>query len=63
MHNFLTKCLFVFDFYDLFSDSEMSDIKEEAVNEKLSNLSEEVFAPSVLAMNLTLDSTPLDDDV
>lgn len=41
----------------------MSDIKDEAVNEKLSNPSEEVFAPSMLAMNLTLDSAPLDDDV
>ncbi|CAK8568984.1 unnamed protein product [Lathyrus sativus] len=51
------------DTQDLFSDSEMSDIKEEAVNEKLSNPSEEVFAPSMLAMNLTLDSAPIDDDV
>ncbi|CAI8599982.1 unnamed protein product [Vicia faba] len=53
------------DTQDLFSDSdsEMSDIKEEAVNEKLSNPSEEVFAPYMLAMNLTLDSAPIDDDV
>ncbi|XP_058785330.1 uncharacterized protein LOC131660174 [Vicia villosa] len=51
------------DTQDLFSDSEMIDIKEEAVNEKLSNPSEEVFAPSMLAMNLTLDSAPVDDDV
>ncbi|KAL5070353.1 hypothetical protein RYX36_021240 [Vicia faba] len=51
------------DTQDLFFDSEMSDIKEEAVNEKLSNPSKEVFSPPMLAMNLPLDFAPIYDDV
>ncbi|CAJ1973319.1 unnamed protein product [Sphenostylis stenocarpa] len=47
---------------ELFSDSERSGIKEEAVNEKFSNPSEQVFAPPMLSMNLKLDSVLHDDD-
>jgi hypothetical protein len=56
-------CLFAFYFQDLFSDSEINEIKEEALNAKLNKPSEEVFAPSMLAMNLKFDSAPLDDDM
>ncbi|KAG5033893.1 hypothetical protein JHK85_009195 [Glycine max] len=48
---------------ELYTDSERSDTKDEAVNDKSNNPSEEVFAPSMLAMNLKLDSAPPDDDV
>ncbi|XP_045799299.1 RNA polymerase-associated protein LEO1 isoform X2 [Trifolium pratense] len=51
------------DTQDLFSDSEINEIKEEALNAKLNKPSEEVFAPSMLAMNLKFDSAPLDDDI
>ncbi|KEH36146.1 hypothetical protein MTR_3g111740 [Medicago truncatula] len=51
------------DTQDLFSDSEINDIKEEALNGKLNKPSEEVFAPSMLSMNLKLDSAPVDDDM
>ncbi|XP_020219322.1 myb-like protein X [Cajanus cajan] len=50
------------DTQELFSDSERSDTKDEAAHEKSNNPSE-VFAPSMLAMNLKLDSAPPDDDV
>ncbi|RDX70477.1 hypothetical protein CR513_50272, partial [Mucuna pruriens] len=51
------------DTQELVSDSERTDTKDEAVNEKSNNPSEEVFAPSMLAMNLKLDSAPCDEDV
>ncbi|KAK7283348.1 hypothetical protein RIF29_12800 [Crotalaria pallida] len=51
------------DTQELFSDSERSDAKDEAANEKPGNPSEEVFEPSMFAMNLQLDSAPLDDVV
>ncbi|KAL3022772.1 hypothetical protein AAZX31_04G032600 [Glycine max] len=51
------------DTQELYTDSERSDTKDEAVNDKSNNPSEEVFAPSMLAMNLKLDSAPPDDDV
>ncbi|KAK7351697.1 hypothetical protein VNO77_11322 [Canavalia gladiata] len=51
------------DSQELFSDSQRSDTKDEDVNEKFNNPSEEMFAPSMLAMNLKLDSAPPDDDV
>ncbi|BAT77777.1 hypothetical protein VIGAN_02037200 [Vigna angularis var. angularis] len=51
------------DTQELFSDSERSETKEDAVNEKSNNPSEEVFAPSLLSMNLKLDSAYPDDDV
>ncbi|TKY75140.1 DNA ligase [Spatholobus suberectus] len=51
------------DTQELFTDSERSDTKDEAVNKKSNNPSEEVFVPSMLAMNLKLDSAPPDDDV
>ncbi|XP_014498812.1 transcriptional regulator ATRX isoform X2 [Vigna radiata var. radiata] len=50
------------DTQELFSDSERSETKEDAVNEKSNNPSEEVFAPSLLSMNLKLDSACPDDD-
>jgi len=55
--------LFICNFQELFSDSERSDTKEDAVNEKSNNPPEEVFAPSMLSMNLKLDSAYPDDDV
>ncbi|KAL9312921.1 hypothetical protein ACSQ67_018373 [Phaseolus vulgaris] len=51
------------DTQELFFDSERSDTKGEAVNEKSNNPSEEVFVPSMLSMNLKLDSASPDDDV
>ncbi|KAK7310898.1 hypothetical protein RJT34_08684 [Clitoria ternatea] len=50
------------DTQELFLDSERSDAKDEAVNERSNNPSEEVVAPSMLAMNLQLDAAPPDDD-
>ncbi|XP_027356966.1 nucleolar transcription factor 1-B [Abrus precatorius] len=50
------------DTQELFSDSQGSDTKDDDVNEKSNNLSEEMFAPSMLSMNLKLDSAPPDDD-
>ncbi|KHN22263.1 hypothetical protein glysoja_022019 [Glycine soja] len=51
------------DTQELYTDSERNDTKDEAVNEKSNNPSEEVFAPLMLAMNLKLDSAPPDDYV
>ncbi|OIV89805.1 hypothetical protein TanjilG_30554 [Lupinus angustifolius] len=52
------------DTQELYSDSERSDAKDEAVNEKPNNPSEEVSEePSMFAMNLHFDSAPPDDDV
>nr|KJB14520.1 hypothetical protein B456_002G128800 [Gossypium raimondii] len=49
------------DTQDLFSDSQTSDSKDELADETPNSPLEEVLAPSVLAMNLKLDSAPLDD--
>ncbi|TYI42992.1 hypothetical protein ES332_A01G137900v1 [Gossypium tomentosum] len=49
------------DTQDLFSDSQTSDSKDELADETPDSPLEEVLAPSVLAMNLKLDSAPLDD--
>ncbi|XP_057973369.1 uncharacterized protein LOC131161552 [Malania oleifera] len=51
------------DTQDLFSDSQASDTKDERPNEQCDNPIEEVLAPSLLTMNLKLDSAPPDDDV
>ncbi|CAL0327029.1 unnamed protein product [Lupinus luteus] len=52
------------DTQELYSDSERSGAKNETVNEKPKNPSEEVSEePSMFAMNLHFDSAPLDDDV
>ncbi|KAK7352343.1 hypothetical protein VNO80_17763 [Phaseolus coccineus] len=51
------------DTQELFFDSERSDTKGDAGNEKSNNPSEEVFVPSMLSMNLKLDSASPDDDV
>lgn len=45
---------------DLFSDSE-SDHTKDDLAENPRRLTEEVFAPSLLAMNLKLDSAPQDE--
>lgn len=45
---------------DLFSDSQTSESKDELPNESPNRL-HDVAAPSVLAMNLKLDSAPPDD--
>jgi len=55
--------LYVCNIQELFSASRRSDDKEEDVNEKSNDHSEEMFAPSMPAMNLKLDSAPPDDDV
>ncbi|KAL4309811.1 hypothetical protein GQ457_01G009740 [Hibiscus cannabinus] len=49
------------DTEDLFSDSQTSDSKDELPDETPSSRLEEVLAPSLLAMNLKLDSAPVDD--
>ncbi|PPD77195.1 hypothetical protein GOBAR_DD25879 [Gossypium barbadense] len=49
------------DTQDLFSDSQTSDSKDELADETPNSPLEEVLAPSFLAMNLKLDSAPLDD--
>ncbi|KAH1121628.1 hypothetical protein J1N35_004788 [Gossypium stocksii] len=49
------------DTQDIFSDSQTSDSKDELADESPNSPLEEVLAPSVLAMNLKLDSAPLDD--
>ncbi|GMJ02660.1 hypothetical protein like AT1G75150 [Hibiscus trionum] len=49
------------DTQDLFSDSQTSDSKDELPDETPSSPLEEVLAPSLLAMNLKLDSAPVDD--
>ncbi|OIV96337.1 hypothetical protein TanjilG_09764 [Lupinus angustifolius] len=51
------------DTQEIYSHSERSGVKDEAVNEKPNNLSNEVSEPSTFAMNLQLDSAPPDDDV
>lgn len=58
--DFDTNCLSICNFQDLYSDSQRSDAKVEALNEKLSSPLE-VFEPSIPAMNLKLDSAPPDD--
>ncbi|XVF36130.1 hypothetical protein REPUB_Repub19eG0031900 [Reevesia pubescens] len=49
------------DTQDLFSDSQTSDSKDEVAEETPSSPLEEVLAPSLLALNLKLDSAPPDD--
>ncbi|KAJ7958050.1 DNA ligase-like protein [Quillaja saponaria] len=49
------------DTQELFSDSQTSDAKDGQQNVKPSSPLEEVFAPSILAMNLKYDSVPPDD--
>ncbi|ONI32712.1 hypothetical protein PRUPE_1G381400 [Prunus persica] len=46
------------DTQELFSDSQTTDSKDDLPNEAPSSPLEEVFAPSILAMNLKLDSAP-----
>ncbi|XP_050124087.1 uncharacterized protein LOC126601421 isoform X1 [Malus sylvestris] len=49
------------DTQDLFSDNQTSDDKDGLPNDDSKSPLEEVFAPSILAMNLKLDSAPPDD--
>ncbi|KAK4599717.1 hypothetical protein RGQ29_009664 [Quercus rubra] len=49
------------DTQDLFSDSQTSDSMDELPSKTPSSPLEEVMAPSILAMNLKLDSAPPDD--
>ncbi|XVF63894.1 hypothetical protein PTKIN_Ptkin09bG0123200 [Pterospermum kingtungense] len=49
------------DTQDLFSDSQTSDSKDELAEETPNSPLEEVLAPSLLALNLKLDSAPPDD--
>ncbi|XVE69912.1 hypothetical protein DITRI_Ditri10aG0029700 [Diplodiscus trichospermus] len=49
------------DTQDLFSDSQTSDSKVELAEETPNSPLEEVLAPSLLALNLKLDSAPPDD--
>ncbi|XP_022772771.1 DNA ligase 1-like isoform X2 [Durio zibethinus] len=49
------------DTQDLFSDSQTSDTKHELAEETPTSPLEEVLAPSLLALNLKLDSAPPDD--
>ncbi|KAL5558073.1 hypothetical protein UlMin_034284 [Ulmus minor] len=51
------------DTQELFSDSQTSDEKNDQPDETPSSPLEEEFVPSVLAMNLKLDSAPPDDDI
>ncbi|KAM1133318.1 hypothetical protein ACFX19_043290 [Malus domestica] len=49
------------DTQDLFSDSQTTDSKDDLPNDDPKSPLEEVFAPSIPAMNLKLDSAPPDD--
>ncbi|KAB2628082.1 IWS1-like protein [Pyrus ussuriensis x Pyrus communis] len=49
------------DTQDLFFDSQTTDSKDDLPNDDPKSPMEEVFAPSILAMNLKLDSAPPDD--
>lgn len=49
------------DTQDLFCASQTSDVNDELPNEQHSSPLEEVLEPSLLAMNLKLDSAPVDD--
>ncbi|KAM4121936.1 hypothetical protein ACB094_01G044400 [Castanea mollissima] len=49
------------DTQELFSDSQTSDSMDELPSKTPSSPLEEVMAPSILAMNLKLDSAPADD--
>ncbi|XP_030512096.2 otolith matrix protein OMM-64 isoform X2 [Rhodamnia argentea] len=49
------------DTQELFSDSQSSENKDDLPNETPKSPVEEVFAPSLLAMNLKFDSAPQDD--
>ncbi|XP_021283739.1 DNA ligase 1 [Herrania umbratica] len=49
------------DTQDLFSDSQTSDSKDDFAEETPKSPLEEVLAPSMLALNLKLDSAPADD--
>ncbi|KAL1822094.1 hypothetical protein ACET3Z_008872 [Daucus carota] len=49
------------DTQDLFGDSETSGNKDDQLDNQQSSPIEEVLAPSLLTMNLKIDSVPLDD--
>uniref|UniRef100_A0A162AEM2 DNA replication checkpoint mediator MRC1 domain-containing protein n=1 Tax=Daucus carota subsp. sativus TaxID=79200 RepID=A0A162AEM2_DAUCS len=51
------------DTQDLFGDSETSGNKDDQLDNQQSSPIEEVLAPSLLTMNLKIDSVPLDDDI
>lgn len=46
---------------DLFDDSEPTGSKDEILDDLASSPSEEVMAPSLLALNLKFDSVPPDE--
>ncbi|KAK1391403.1 otolith matrix protein OMM-64 [Heracleum sosnowskyi] len=51
------------DTQDLFDNSETIDDKDDKLDNQHSSPMEEVLAPSLLTMNLKIDSVPLDDDI